>query len=101
VDVLVLPVTACPAPVIDQATIEIGGVTLPTGAVLGRFTQPLGLIGLPAMTVPVATDGPLPVAVQLVGRPGGEAALFRTAAFLEASGTAAVRAPVGVVRSRP
>jgi AtzE family amidohydrolase len=100
VDVLVLPVTACPAPVIDQATIEIGGVTLPSGAVLGRFTQPLGLIGLPAMTVPVATDGPLPVAAQLVGRPGGEAALFRAAAVLEASGIAAVRAPSGVVRSR-
>jgi AtzE family amidohydrolase len=100
VDVVVLPVTACPAPAIDQATIEIGGVTLPSGAVLGRFTQPLGLIGLPAMTVPVATDGPLPIAAQLVGRPCGEAALFRAAAFLESLGVAAVRDPAGVVRSR-
>jgi AtzE family amidohydrolase len=93
VDVLVLPATACPAPMIDQPTIEVGGVALPSGAVLGRFTQPLGLLGLPAMTVPVAAGGPLPVAAQLVGRPAGEAALFRAAAFLESSGVAEVRTP--------
>jgi AtzE family amidohydrolase len=93
VDVLVLPATPCSAPLINQALIEIDGVTLPTGAVLGRFTQPLGLVGLPAMTVPVAAGRSLPTAAQLVGRPGGEAALFRAAAVLETAGIAAFRTP--------
>jgi AtzE family amidohydrolase len=65
VDVLVLPTVACAAPLHDQATIEIGGVPLPAGAVLGRFTQPLSFIGLPTLTVPVGTSDGLPVGVQL------------------------------------
>ncbi|HWB23225.1 MAG TPA: AtzE family amidohydrolase [Gaiellaceae bacterium] len=86
VDVLVLPTVACTAPLIDQETIEVGGVTLPTGAVLGRFTQPVSFIGLPALSVPVAGPSGLPIGVQLVGRPFGDGALLRAAAALEASG---------------
>ena len=60
-------------------------LTLPTYA---EWLLPCSLItlaGLPAITVPVGTsaDGKLPIGVQLVGRPGGEAALLAAAALLE------------------
>lgn len=90
VDVLVLPTVACTAPLIDQETIEIGGVVQPTGAVLGRFTQPLSFIGLPALSVPVAGAG-LPVGVQLTSRPFSDGVLLQATAALEASGTVAAK----------
>jgi aspartyl-tRNA(Asn)/glutamyl-tRNA(Gln) amidotransferase subunit A len=93
VDVLVLPTVACAAPLIDQPTIEIGGVVLPTGAVLGRFTQPLSFIGLPALSVPLAGPDGLPLGVQLAGRPGSDQLLLAAAAALEASGVAGAITP--------
>jgi aspartyl-tRNA(Asn)/glutamyl-tRNA(Gln) amidotransferase subunit A len=93
VDVLVLPTVACAAPLIDQATIEVGGVVLPTGAAPGRFTQPLSFIGLPALSVPLAGPGGLPLGVQLAGRPGGDGALLATAAALEAAGVVGAITP--------
>lgn len=48
------------------------------------FTSFVNVAGLPAITVPVAeTEAGLPMGVQLIGRPGGEAALFALAAQLE------------------
>jgi AtzE family amidohydrolase len=92
-DVLVLPTVACPAPVIDQPVVEVAGETLPTGAVLGRFTQPLSFIGLPALSVPLAGPDGLPLGVQLVGRPFGEGALLAAAALLEAAGVVGAVTP--------
>jgi AtzE family amidohydrolase len=85
IDVLVLPTVACAAPLIDQEAIEIGGTVLPTGAVLGRFTQPLSFIGLPALSVPVAGPDGLPLGVQLAGRPHADGTLLAAAAALEAA----------------
>ncbi|MFJ8193849.1 amidase [Streptomyces sp. NPDC096094] len=49
------------------------------------FTPPWNLTGWPAMTVPVGTlPSGAPCAVQLVGRPGSEAALLELAARIEA-----------------
>jgi amidase len=48
------------------------------------YTSFVNVAGLPAITVPVAeTDTGLPMGVQLIGRPGGEATLFALAAQLE------------------
>ena len=48
------------------------------------FTQVANITGLPAVSLPLSwSDGGLPVGVQLVGRPAGEAALIRVAAQLE------------------
>lgn len=48
------------------------------------FTSFVNVSGLPAITVPVAeTDDGVPLGVQLIGRPGGEAVLFSIAAQLE------------------
>ena len=94
-DILVLPTTPCAAPLDGTQTVEIGGITLPVGAVLGRFTQPLSFIGLPALSIPVASSGALPAGVQLVGRPGAELTLLAAAAELERRGVA------GYVPPRP
>jgi amidase len=48
------------------------------------FTSFANVTGLPAITLPVfQTPGGLPMGVQLVGRPGGEATLFALGAQLE------------------
>jgi Asp-tRNA(Asn)/Glu-tRNA(Gln) amidotransferase A subunit family amidase len=88
IDVLVLPTVPCVAPVIDQPLIEIDGVALPPGAILGRLTQPFSFIGLPAISVPVVRAGQLPVGVQLVAKPYEEAKLIAAAAWLERRGVA-------------
>ncbi|MCI2958101.1 amidase [Agromyces atrinae] len=55
------------------------------------FTSWVNVSGLPAITVPVHdTDDGLPMGVQLIGRPGGEAVLLSLASQLER----AVRRPV-------
>lgn len=48
------------------------------------FTSFVNVAGLPAITVPVeVTEAGVPMGVQLIGRPGGEAVLFALAAQLE------------------
>jgi len=49
------------------------------------FTVWFNLTGQPAMMLPIGRAADLPVAVQLVGRYGDEATLFRLAAQLEAA----------------
>jgi AtzE family amidohydrolase len=100
VDVLVVPATPCLPPVIDQPTVAFNGVQLPTGAVLGRFTQPLSLIGLPSLVVPVVRPGGLPIGVQLVGRPGADATLIAAAAHLHSIGVASTGTPALSVEIR-
>ena len=47
------------------------------------FTVPISLAGLPAISVPVAQYGGLPMNLQLVGRPLAEETVFRAARALE------------------
>jgi aspartyl-tRNA(Asn)/glutamyl-tRNA(Gln) amidotransferase subunit A len=88
-DVLLAPTTPFPAPRIGQDTITVAGEQVPTRPMLGLYTQPLSFIGLPVISVPVASGGPLPLGVQLVAAPWNEVALFRVAAVLERAGVAA------------
>ena len=92
IDALVVPATPCVAPPIGTSTLRIGDVELPTGPALGWFTQPLAGTDCPALTVPIARAGRLPIGVQLFGPPHREDLLLRVAARLEALGVAA--APV-------
>ncbi|GAA2040281.1 amidase [Agromyces tropicus] len=58
------------------------------------FTSFVNVAGLPALTLPVHdTDGGLPIGVQLIGRPGGEATLFAVAAQLERAARRGRRRP--------
>lgn len=83
-DVLIAPATPLIAPRIGQTEMTISGETMPTRPNMGIFTQPISFFGLPVLTVPYRPDGGLPIGVQLIGKPFGEAALFQTARFLEA-----------------
>ena len=49
------------------------------------LAMPASVAGVPAVSLPVPTDGPLPAGLQLVGRPGGEERLLALAARIEAA----------------
>ncbi len=83
-DVLLTPALA-QQPVRARAWAERGWLTnVWSNSRYAPFAAPWNLAGWPAMTVPAGldTDG-LPLAVQLVGRPGAEAQLLALAAQIE------------------
>jgi len=86
VDVLIAPATPCAALAAEQQTLSIGGRDMPARAHVGIYTQPLSYVGLPIVTVPVATGRPLPIGVQIIAAPWMEEHAFRIAAQLEAAG---------------
>jgi len=97
IDVVLTPTTPFPAPPIGApTTTRVAGVEVPMRRHLGVFTQPWSFIGLPALSVPIADPGPLPLGVQLVAAPFREESLFRVAARLEKDGV--VAAPVASAR---
>jgi Asp-tRNA(Asn)/Glu-tRNA(Gln) amidotransferase A subunit family amidase len=53
VDIILAPATPCPAPLLGQQTMRIGGEEIAVRPNLGMFTQPLSFIGLPVVAVPV------------------------------------------------
>jgi len=85
-DVMLAPATPCVAPPVDDPRIMIDGEMRSARSDLGIHTQPISFTGLPSMAVPLARPGQLPLGLQLIGRRGGEQALFRLAARLEQGG---------------
>jgi hypothetical protein len=101
VDVLILPTSLMPAFDVSirypsvmklpaDAPASAGGERAESVRAFKTYTEwmlpcvVVSLAGLPAISVPVTTSsGGLPIGVQLVGRPGGEAALLAAAALLE------------------
>ena len=73
-DAVLLPATACVAPLLGQTA----NVTEP----LTRFTRPFNASGQPVIVVP-APGSRLPVGVQIVGHADRDAALVRVAAAVE------------------
>ncbi len=92
-DVLIAPCVGDVAPRIDDPMVDMDGARVPARAHLGLYTQPLSFIGLPVIAVPLMRPGRLPLGLQLVGPPGGEAALFALAERLEADGLIGVSHP--------
>ena len=52
---------------------------------VSRCTLPVNLAGVPALSLPVPTRGPLPASIQLIGPAHSEARLLTAAALLEAA----------------
>ena len=89
VDVILAPSTPCAAPLIGQQMMMLDGQEMLVRPNLGVFTQPLSLIGLPIISVPVVRSGQLPLGVQVIAAPYREALVLRIAAELEAKGIVA------------
>ena len=62
VDLILAPTMPCPAPLIEQITMDLEGETVLVRPHLGFYTQPLSFIGLPMLSVPVHLPGELSVA---------------------------------------
>ena len=96
-DVILAPATPCVPQPLWQETMMLDGQELPVRATMGRFTQPLTLIGLPIVVVPVPVEGQtLPIGLQIIAAPWREADALRIANALEDLGVAGIKAPAGI-----
>lgn len=84
-DILAVPTAPVPPFPVEQRYVEaINGHKMPSYIDWVLITSIITMTGLPAVSVPVGfTSGGLPVGLQLVGRPRGEAALLAAAKLLE------------------
>ncbi|UBF25633.1 AtzE family amidohydrolase [Kovacikia minuta CCNUW1] len=96
VDIILAPATPCPAPLIGQTTLRLDGVEVPLRPNLGLYTQPLSLIGLPIISVPVQRPGSLPIGIQVIAAPYHEALVLRVAAYVEAKGVVSAPVPTAI-----
>lgn len=85
-DLLIAPATPCCATLIGQQTMRINGADLPVKASMGMLTQPISFLGLPVVTVPLATAHGSPIGVQLIAAPWREDICLRAAHQLEIKG---------------
>jgi aspartyl-tRNA(Asn)/glutamyl-tRNA(Gln) amidotransferase subunit A len=84
VDCLVTPTTPTTAPKIGETTIRIGDVETDVRIASTRMVRGINAIGFPAISVPCGRNSSgLPVGLQLVAKPYGEAALFTAAKAIE------------------
>ncbi|MEW6256235.1 MAG: amidase [Pseudomonadota bacterium] len=76
IDAVLAPAAPMPAPTIAET--DLGGAPNAEAMIqrLTRFTRPVNYLGLPAVSIPAGfTNSGLPVGLQLMGRPFGEADL--------------------------
>lgn len=89
-DVLVLPTTPIPAPVLE------GEDAIERARQLTRFTAPFNLTGLPALSVPCGfTSNSLPIGLQVVSRAWNEAGVLRIGyAYQQATAWHTMKPPI-------
>ena len=75
VDILATPTLTIFPPVLDEAN----------DLLVARWTLPVNLAGVPALSLPVPTDGPLPASLQLVGPMNAEETLVAAGLVMEAA----------------
>ena len=84
-DVAILPVVPIRTPRLGEVDPASPGFTARTLYALSRFTRFVNYFGLPALAIPAGFDDRgMPVGLQLVGRPNGEAVLLQVAMKLQA-----------------
>ncbi|CAI0448593.1 unnamed protein product [Linum tenue] len=94
VDVIVTPTTGATAPMIPRSALKCGESDMKTTGFLMRFIIAPNLIGLPAISVPIGYDKQgLPIGLQLIGRPWGEATILRLAFAIEELSAASLKKP--------
>ena len=79
IDLILTPTTPYAATLVGQEKMTIEGSEIPIRPNLGRFTQPLSFIGLPAMSIPILKSHQLPLGVQIVAAPYQESVILRLA----------------------
>ena len=80
VDVLLTPTVPIAATPLEEREVEIGDYREAVRSAVTRLTGPTNMTGFPSLSVPCGfTASGLPVGLQLIGRPFGEAALYRFA----------------------
>jgi Asp-tRNA(Asn)/Glu-tRNA(Gln) amidotransferase A subunit family amidase len=83
-DGLLMPTVAATAALAGSATVAVGGRRVPVETANSRFTALASVTGHPALSVPCGLDDDgLPIGLQAIGRPRGEALLLRIAAAVE------------------
>jgi amidase len=83
-DLLLTPTLAQPPVPIGALDDDDPWVQFANAGRFTPFTQVANITGLPAVSLPLSwSDEGLPIGVQLIGRPAGEAAVIRVAAQLE------------------
>lgn len=83
-DAVLTPALALEPPAVGWYDAEDGERNFAQQVQVTPFTSFVNVAGLPAITIPVEfTEAGVPMGVQLIGRPGGEATLFSLAAHLE------------------
>jgi aspartyl-tRNA(Asn)/glutamyl-tRNA(Gln) amidotransferase subunit A len=86
VDALFAPTVPIPAPIIGQERVAISGAEEDVRGALLRLCRPANLWGAPAISIPCgATPARLPIALQLIGFAGREAAVLQVAQMYEHS----------------
>jgi aspartyl-tRNA(Asn)/glutamyl-tRNA(Gln) amidotransferase subunit A len=83
-DVVLAPVAPAAAPTIAES--DVGNSPDAEAMIqrLTRFTRPVNYLGLPSLAIPAGfTAAGLPIGMQLIGRPFGEATLLRAGAAFQ------------------
>jgi aspartyl-tRNA(Asn)/glutamyl-tRNA(Gln) amidotransferase subunit A len=81
-DFIFTPTAPIVAPKIGQATVDIEGSPEDVRLASTRFVRAINVLGPPALSVPLATDSPLPIGLQIIGKPFAEAAVLALATKL-------------------
>lgn len=96
-DIILAPATPCVPQILWQETMALDGQNLPVRPTMGRFTQPLTLIGLPIVVVPVPVPGQkLPIGLQIIAAPWRESDAASIAMKLEELDVARIAEAVGI-----
>jgi aspartyl-tRNA(Asn)/glutamyl-tRNA(Gln) amidotransferase subunit A len=92
-DVLFTPAAPGFAPLISDPVMTFEGKPISARSHLGIYTQPISLMGLPALVLPLAGDFAMPLGIQLVSAAGNEPLLLRAARQLIDQGLCTIPTP--------